>query len=261
MIKRFLPYIGPLIGITGISLALYFHSQAVQERAPLYYVGLRSTIMDSSIATPSPLQVLYKGHPVGNANVVAAVVYFWNGGKMPIRAEDVLEPLSIELESSEILEARVLHVSRSVTKFEILPVAESSKNVLPVSFSILEKYDGGAVQIIYAGKSDATIRVHGTIVGAGMPRLFSEGRRVQSPEEARHKLEKAPLFLAVLGTAASILVLVALLWLRPKSVEYRSTNTKQLVVVGICLLLYLAVGSFIYFDTHRPEVPYSLVGK
>jgi hypothetical protein len=93
-----------LIGITGISLALYFHAKSIQERTPLYYVGPRSTIVDSSIATPSPLQVLYKGRPVGNANVVATVVYLWNGGTLPIRAEDVLEPLSIRLESSEILE-------------------------------------------------------------------------------------------------------------------------------------------------------------
>ena len=102
MIRRFLPYVGPLIGLTGLSLALYFHAQSVQERTPLYYVGPRATIVDSSIATPSPLQVLYKGHPVGDANVVATVVYFWNGGKLPIKAEDVLEPLSIDLGSSEI---------------------------------------------------------------------------------------------------------------------------------------------------------------
>jgi hypothetical protein len=96
MFKRILPYIGPLIGLTGVSLALYFHAQSVQDRKPLYYVGPRAVIVDSAVATPSPLQVLYQGHPVGNKNVVEVVLYFWNGGKLPIRKEDVLEPVAIQ---------------------------------------------------------------------------------------------------------------------------------------------------------------------
>ncbi len=266
MIKRFLPYIGPLIGITGVSLALYFHAQSVQERMPLYYVGPRATIVDSSIATPSPIQVLYKGHPVGNASVVTTIVYFWNGGKLPIRGEDVLEPVSIDLAYSEILEARILHVSRPVTKFGIQPVADSSKNALPVSFGILEKYDGGAVQIIYAGKPDAPITVHGTIVGAGTPRLLAVGHQ-RTPEEALQKLNRTNHFVDLLSyatTLAFIFFLVVALLKRPKPEEqHPAARRRRLQIFGIAALciMYLGMDVIIYLDAHRPEVPDTVVGR
>jgi hypothetical protein len=67
----------------------------------------------------------------------------------------------------EILDARILRASRPVIKFAKGDVAESKKNSLPLSFAILEKGDGAALQITYAGRSDASISIKGTITGAG----------------------------------------------------------------------------------------------
>ncbi len=287
MLKRILPYVGPLIGLIGVSLALYFHAQSVQDRKPLYYLGQRATIVDSAVATPSQLEVLYRGHPVGNTNVVEVVLYFWNGGKLPIRTEDVLEPVTIQLASGEILESRVLHMSRSVTKFEIHPVSESSKNVLTMSFGILERNDGAAIQLIYAGKSDTAITVNGTIVGAGTPRFFSEGLRLHRPEEALQKRERFPrvmrLILYLATVAVFIFIAVLFLWVRKYDQKLwygkasrgwgAALKTNELVifrrqqwilmslwVTGLAGLLYLGADVYIYLDTHRPEVPYSLLG-
>jgi hypothetical protein len=267
MIKRILPYIGPLIGLTGISLGLYFHAQSVQDRKPLYYLGRRATIVDSAVATPSPVQVLYQGHPVGNTNVIEVVLYFWNGGKLPIRTEDVLDPVAIQLSSGEILESRIVHISRSVTKFEIHPVAESLRNVVPISFGILEHDDGAAIQLIYAGKSDAAITVRGTIVGAGTPRFFSEGPRLRSPEEVLHKwaqLERVRPLLEYLGAAVQLVSLVMMVRLSRRRGEQASA-VKQVpkraaIAFAVILLVQLAMIVDTYLDTHRPEVPYSVLG-
>jgi predicted RNase H-like HicB family nuclease len=173
--KQYLPYVSVAIGLTGISLALYFHHQAVKERQPLYYVGKRAVIVDASVSTPSPITVLYKGKPVGETDsVIAATVYFWNGGKLPIRAEDVLEPLSIQLGSpSDILESRLIRISRPVIRFVKQDTAESEKHLVPISFAILEHNDGAAIQVIYVGRIDVPIAVKGTIVESGSPKLFS----------------------------------------------------------------------------------------
>ncbi|MBZ5612832.1 MAG: hypothetical protein LAO23_02395 [Acidobacteriia bacterium] len=265
MLKRILPYVGPLIGLIGISLALYFHAQSVQDRKPLYYVGQRATIVDSAVAIPSPLQVLYQGHPIGNTNVVELVLYFWNGGKLPIRKEDVLEPVAIQLASGEILESRALHISRSVTEFEIHPVSESSRNVLPVSFAILEHDDGAAIQIIYAGKSDTAIAVNGTIVGAGNPRFFSEGRQLRNPEEAARKMKRVDRVMAYipwLGTAILLILMAVsvLVFRRSDQGPYTSRMKSATIVLGITALLYLGMDIVEFHESHRPEVPYSVLG-
>ncbi len=267
MLKRILPYVGPLIGLTGISLALYFHAQSVQDRKPLYYVGQRATIVDSAVAIPSPVEVLYRGHPVGNTDVVEVILYFWNGGKLPIRAEDVLEQVTIKLESGEILESRILHISRPVTKFEIHSIDESSKNLLPMSFGILEHDDGAAIQLIYAGKPDTAITVNGTIVGAGNPRFFSEGRQLLTPEESlrkRERLDRVMHYTPYVGTAVLILMAVTLplLFRRPDLEPSMHIRRKRMsIMLGILILAYLGMDIVQYNESHRPEVPYSVLGQ
>lgn len=115
-LPRFVDYSLRFIAPVSLGLAVYYHYQSVQERAPTYYIGpARARIVDTSIPAPPQLQILYKGKDL-NANVSAAIVYFWNDGKLPIKAEDVLEPVKVELEPGcEILDSRILKMSRSVT--------------------------------------------------------------------------------------------------------------------------------------------------
>jgi len=161
--------------LISVPLALYLYFQQIQERAPTYYVSPeRTRIVDASIPAPSQLQVLYKGRDL-KANVSTVTVYLWNDGKLPIKADDVLEPLKIELElGSEILDARLVKVSRAVTMFAKGDVSDESKNVLPVSFKILEHTDGAVLQLTYSGKPDATVHASGIVAGAGELRRLSE---------------------------------------------------------------------------------------
>jgi hypothetical protein len=186
---------------------------SVQERVPLFYIGPRATIVDASIPTASQLQVLYQGRPVKATNVVAVMIYIWNDGKMPIRSNDVLEPISIQLDRScDILESRILKISRRVTKFEKQEVSESAKYMQPVSFDILEKGDGAAIQIIYAGRSDATISLAGTIVGAGVPRILSEEQQSTNVTN-RQKLRTGLTVAQVIVLSGSVLLILASLML------------------------------------------------
>ena len=204
-LPRFVDYSLRFIAPISLGLAIYFHYQSVQERVPTYYVSpTRARIVDTSISAPPQLQVLYKGKDL-NANVSAAVVYFWNDGKLPIKAEDVLEPLKIELDPAcEIIDARILKVSRAVTKFTKGEVSDTAKNVLPVSFAILEHNDGAQLQIIYTGKPEARASITGTIVGAGQPR---EAVIDQGQPSKRPRSRTALLALALLGISLSVMVI------------------------------------------------------
>jgi len=257
--RNVLTYIGPLFGLIGISLALYFHSQSVQERVPSYYISpLRATIVDVTGATPSELQVLHRGNPVPSKNVVAAVIYFWNDGRMPIRASDVLEPLVVELgKPSEILEARMLRISRPVTKLSLGDAPSGSRNQLPLSFDILEKSDGAAIQIIYAGDSHTPINVKGTIVGAGVPRLLANAEKVYKTESKTESLRKLQqLFYYVIG-ALILLVLSLATFLRLKT----KVPIKEMLPMFGGLLLMLATVIFSLYWVHTvlsPGVPASI---
>jgi hypothetical protein len=188
---RFMDYLGIFFGITtvvGFVLAFYWHAQSVQERDPTYYVSQQRTrILDTSIPAPSQLQVLYKGKDL-NANISAVIVYVWNDGKLAIKAEDVLEPLRIQLApGSGILDTRLLRVSRAVTRFAKGEVSDAAKNSLPISFSILERGDGAALQIIYTGNPDAAVSLQGTILGVAETHNLSrtEAAATRPPLERR----------------------------------------------------------------------------
>ena len=161
-----------LTGVTMGIIGLYHYYESVKERAPMYFVSpSRARIVDTSIPAPLQLQVLYKGKDL-NTNVSAAIVYFWNAGKLPIKAADILDPpLTVEIDPAcEIIDARIVKVSRAVTRIAKEEAIGPAKNSVPLKFSILELNDGVALQIIYLGKPDATVEVKGTIEGAGTPR-------------------------------------------------------------------------------------------
>ncbi len=262
MWKRIGPYVGPVIGLTGLMLALYFHFEAQQVRDPTYYVSPnRARIVDVSGPTASELQVLHRGKPVGAKNVVAVTVSFWNNGRMPLRPSDVLEPLAIELESpSEILEPRVLKVSREIIGFRAGPVKDDARNSLPITFNILEKSDGATIQIIYSGNPDANISLKGTVVGAGSPRILTLPKWLQwmnrpSNPNVPSKINKIVgiaffCFGFVFATAKT------LFWFRERGTGDRF----PWVMVGGALA-YMAMGALMWYvgyRTYTPGVPSSI---
>jgi hypothetical protein len=210
-VKKVLEYaIGPLIGLTGISLALYFHFESMQERAPTYYVSPeRIRIVDRGTA-PTDLQVLYRGKPVNTTSVVAIIVYIWNDGRLPIRSNDILEPLTITLPAkSEILEVRILKESRNVVKFTKGPVVEGAKNSLPIAFDILEQFDGAAIQLTYAGELSSPVSLTGTIVGAGTPKLLPSRSALGAKPQSYRELRRLAYVMLALGALTMLLPLIA----------------------------------------------------
>jgi hypothetical protein len=142
---RTLSKLGIIIGLIGILLAYYFYRQSIQLRIPTFLVDpVRANIIDSSGPKLSDLSVLYKGKPVGERNVVAIRVYFWNAGKMPIKKADVLKPIECVLETNaEILDKRLLKSSRDITGMKLSEAPESPSNRFVIDFDILEKMTGG----------------------------------------------------------------------------------------------------------------------
>jgi hypothetical protein len=147
--------------------------------------------------------------------------------------EDVLEPLKIELDPAcEIIDARILKVSRAVTKFAKGEVSDTAKNVLPVSFGILERNDGAQLQVIYTGRPDARVSVSGTIVGA------AQTRESTTPQDRPPNKNRRLTLLLVLVLSASIAVATLTL-------SKHSQWVRQEGPIGRRPDLYFALGFFL----------------
>ncbi len=157
---------GLLTGLLGIVAAYVFYLKSKKEPAPWYSIHpLRVHIVDKSQADVQGLEVRHNGVLLSDRNITATTVFWGNRGNAPIRSADILESLVVGLpEGSEILEARIVQVSRPVCGFILGPISNESREV-SIRFNIAEKFDGAKVQIIHRGNPDAGISVSGAFVG------------------------------------------------------------------------------------------------
>ena len=110
------------------------------------------------------LSVLVDGHP-SQSDVSAAQVVFWNRGNEPLRPNMNLEAMTIRTEPPvPIVEVRVKNISRSVTGIRI-DKSKAEAGCIAIDWRLLEKGDGAALQIVYAGDSNVSIVPSGIFEG------------------------------------------------------------------------------------------------
>jgi hypothetical protein len=259
--------IGVVIGLMGLLLAYYFYRQSIQVRMPTFLVDpVRAKVIDSSGPKISDLSVLYRGKPVGDRDVVAVRVYFWNAGRMPIRKSDVLKPVECVLaDGAEILDGRLLKSSRDITGLRLSAAPEGPSNRLTVDFDILEENDGGAIQLVYAGPSDARVHFEGVLVGA--PQVIV--KNVRDPRRGTERLDR---FLGgvgrvVLAFGLLMSVVAVYFWIRrgpPRDREsaYGLMGHRNFrpILFSVTALLYLFTGflTTYYKPTVVNNVPSSI---
>ena len=166
------------IGIAGLvgtlvfgvlSIILYFRS--VRTPKPMYRID-RSTIryLDPSRDYIPGFIRDGGGPPEAATHFVSFTIYFWNGGRGPIRGNDILVPYTIRLDHRClcILDAEFINKSRDVCEFE-LEVDQRNGNV-EIHFDVMEPGDGAAIRVIYAGGPRFTLHMTGEAVGVRMIR-------------------------------------------------------------------------------------------
>ena len=156
----------------GVLLAIFFYLQSRSYREPYFYLEPERTVLvNRELAIGEKLTVSYAGFANPNGDITAFQCYFWNAGTSPIHAQDVLQPIQVVLQpGTHVLDAGVLRQSRSdIVQFRVSPdLAPDGKptNTASLSFKIVEKGDGAALQIVYAGGPKAAVHFTGTMEGA-----------------------------------------------------------------------------------------------
>jgi hypothetical protein len=131
------------------------------------------------------MSIQFKGQRIEGADVVAVQVGVWNEGKKSIRVGDILKQVEIAFSPAvRILQASVSKRSRDVTGLAIADAKEGERSEhVRLTWTILERGDGGVIQIVYAGPESATVELHGVIEGQHSARNLRTRLQVHSPIE------------------------------------------------------------------------------
>ena len=232
--------VGILIGIVGVVLTVYFYMQSTRDRELVYYVNPAKAVVVKT-GESSNLQVYMNGLLLQN-DVTAAQVAIWNQGKEPIRPSDMLSPLAIQTNPSvPILEATIRKKSREVIHLS-LDQDHLKDGVLTVSWNILEQGDGGILQIIYAGGTNADITASGIVVGQGKVRQLQYHGKILSPTAQINNAQKgkyAYWFELVFATAAFCFGIFAFFYTRRICMPV--LNSRKLLINRLSLIIIIAV--------------------
>jgi hypothetical protein len=178
---------GSVASIVGVILAVYFFTAGGQTRDLRYFVHPAKAVVVKT-GQSSRLRVTLDGAPV-ERDVTAAQVAFWNEGGEPIHQGNMLQPFVIRTApNARILEAAVRKTRREVSGIT-LDLARLADGEVRVNWTILERNDGGVLQLIYLGDADSPISATGIVEGQGEVRALAFGG---DPDQYRRLSSLAP---------------------------------------------------------------------
>jgi hypothetical protein len=183
-------WVDRVIAFLGVGLAVYFYFHPYPTRCLTYQIHpVRSPLIvesrtNSADGQAEALAASFQGKPVAGP-VYSALIAVWNAGNQAIRHGDILEPLTIRTGGTPILEARMLYATRRVVNWR-LAGADGVQGLVTADWDILEKDDGGIVQVVYAGGPETPI-----IVSA----VMESQREITPGGEARYFLTRQKNFL------------------------------------------------------------------
>jgi len=142
--------------------AIRFYQEASGGPRLIYSVrSVRTIIIDKG--RPSDLRAFFDGLEI-TAPVTAGEVIFWNGGNQAIRADQVLDPVSLRTaDGSPILDVQVKS-SRAATQLGIQSDKLFNGHAM-LTWKFLAPGDAGIVRILYAGGPTTDILMDGLIEG------------------------------------------------------------------------------------------------
>ncbi|MBA7503415.1 hypothetical protein ES706_02024 [subsurface metagenome] len=212
-------WIGILVGIIGVAIAIYFGIASRRRRELVYSVNSVRTRVVISGQTKD-LDVFYDGSSLGDVDITAVQLAFWNAGNESIRKPNILEEVVVKTEPPvRILEASIRAQSRNIVGLSLLDSPNSRKiGQVPISWDILERNDGASIQLLYLGEPEVDVSVQGVIEGQREIKRLSVSTDFKSPQDQKKSFRKSVL----IATVCFIILLIsmALLFFRKLDPDY-----------------------------------------
>ena len=233
--RSWLAYIGLFIGILGILFSVYTYLATRVYREPVFVVDpSRTVILHADTVSTAPIRVLKSNGEEIKSDLTTIKFFFWNNGPLAIKRDNILSDLIISLDAprGEIIDYKILKVSREINKCEISHVLGTNKK-LKINFSILEEGDGLSGQIMYEGPRDAGLKISGVI--EGVPGILTNPlvEKKRFWYEYPKKLLPYSIFIAII-----CFVTIGIPWVVEK-VKIQSTVLKK-ILSGLGALIVIA---------------------
>jgi hypothetical protein len=243
--------LGSIFSVVGVGLAIYFYFVGQAVRRLVYSVNpVKTTVVKGGEA--SALRVLHNNQEI-SGDITAAQIAVWNQGALSIRPENILSPVRILLRpKAQILGAKISKATRDVIGASI-DRSGLAEGVVGTSWKILEQNDGFVVQLIFAGATETTIALEGTVERQqGVTQLMPIDR-VRSPAEQlayrRHVVRLLLITVAIMGAAVSLLTVLT------RAYRVRPSRPMMWANVGM-FCLALAYVLWLMYQMHRAAPPF-----
>jgi len=170
-----------IIALVSLLLMIRFYSAGKLQRELKFYCHPVKTEI-AKAGYSAPLEIFYNNEKV-NEDITAFQIAVWNNGKMPIEKNDILEPIMLCTDpKASILDASIKKVTRDVIQLSI-DKRYYKDGYVPVSWQILEKNDGGVIQLIVAGKPSVQISTRGIIKGQKPFEVLGQSIKIKGAQE------------------------------------------------------------------------------
>jgi hypothetical protein len=241
---------GPAVIATIVSLFVgaYFGWASSRARELCWYVSQPRPLVQRG-QDPTPLEVRFAGRPIEH-DVYVLQVQVWNEGRLEIEGSDVLSPVIVQVRDGSgpaaILDVKILSSTRPETHFALVPPIETDGGSVSVSWRILERRDGGLVQLVCASGSAPTVSMSGSIKGQ------RRVRRVQNPATKSGPRSVLETLVLVVGTTLFVQLLSkfgGFVW----RTSWRSTAKGYLAIVLCSAAAFaLLLGVMLLFNPPLP---------
>lgn len=233
--------------VIGLPLSIFFYRAAIQKPELAVYVSpVRAAVVNGSGL--SKLKV-FLGNREVPGDITAAQIAIWNQGSAGIRPGNVLKEVLLSTSTkSPILEASVRKTTRDVVGLS-LDQAHLDEGKVGIHWDILEKNDGGIIQLVYSGGPETQILASGVIEGQPTIKQISYSGKIISPDD-QLKGDRYLRWLFV-GSIIFGILLNALYTLRIKNYLKISPSRRTILVYRTLILgfpTFLIVSSIVFFN-------------
>tara|TARA_B100000953_G_C18005186_1_gene416323 strand:+ start:709 stop:1506 length:798 start_codon:yes stop_codon:yes gene_type:complete len=253
--KKSLNFLGLIIGITGILLAIYFHFSSNKEKEISYNVQNEALkIYDTDLLKKYQRISVYQDDSIKiDKTVYINTFSIWNSGDLPISKQDVRKDLIISfLGVEEILDVQILkEIDKEVSGFELIPIDSASYKL---KWKYFDPKDGVKFQIIYTGESNIKPKIK--------TKILSTDIEEYKPTQSKNFQEKGIYSIFIAGTGSIFLMLIvnSLISKRPYNPFTRIKNSKLLelksyriiflvikIIFLIMLMVYVILFSYLLY--------------
>ena len=162
-LKLFIGVIGAFASIIGIVAAYIFYRTSLRIKIPQF--ALESVPIIKQIKSDiNDLKIIFRDKQIKNLTISRLAI--WNAGKEPIYKKDVPSDDKFKISPEEgynILKAEIIKIKNRSNKWHIEQIGDN----IFIDFEYFDFKEGCTIQIFHTGKSSWSLKVDGSVIGAG----------------------------------------------------------------------------------------------